>query len=42
MVENFPLKEKTEYQRIIEDIKIIARKNELSIPAWELSIFNRR
>lgn len=36
------IKEKTEYQKVIEDIKMLARKSELSIPAWELSIFNRK
>ena len=34
--------EKSEYQKVIEEIKVLAGKSQLSIPAWELTIFNRR
>jgi hypothetical protein len=34
--------EKTEYQKVIEEIKVLAAKSQLSIPTWELTIFNRR
>lgn len=34
--------ERLEYQKIIEDIKILAAKNRLSIARWELTVFNRR
>ncbi|MGP8154789.1 MAG: hypothetical protein ACLQBQ_11760 [Smithella sp.] len=34
--------EKTEYQKVIEEIKILAGDSQLSIPAWELTVFNGR
>jgi len=34
--------QKSEYQKIIEEIKRLAQNINLSIPLWELSIYNRR
>lgn len=34
--------EKADYQKIIEEIKAIASSRQLSIPEWELTVFNRR
>jgi hypothetical protein len=34
--------EKSEYERVIEEVKRLAENEGLSIPMWELSIFNRR
>jgi hypothetical protein len=34
--------ERPQYQKVIEAIKIIANKNRLSIPMWELTFFRRR
>jgi hypothetical protein len=34
--------ERSQYEKIIEDIRILANKNRLSIPMWELTFYNRR
>jgi len=34
--------EKSQYKQVIEDIKGLARKNQLSVPEWELTFFKRR
>lgn len=34
--------ERSQYQRVIEDIKVIADKERLSVAMWELIIFGRR
>jgi hypothetical protein len=31
-----------DYQKVIEEIKVLAKARQLSIPEWELAIFNRR
>jgi len=36
------IKQKPEYQKIIEEIKRLAQNQNLSVPLWELSIYNRR
>jgi hypothetical protein len=36
------INEKNQYQKIIDEIRILANREQLSIPMWELTIFNRR
>ena len=34
--------EKSQYQKVIDEIKILANRKQLSIPKWELMIYRRR
>lgn len=36
------IKKRAEYQKIIEEIKILANKDRLSVPVWELRFYSRR
>ncbi|HUT83881.1 MAG TPA: hypothetical protein VMX95_04455 [Thermodesulfobacteriota bacterium] len=34
--------ERLQYQKVIEEIKVLANRNQLSIPLWELRVYSRR
>ena len=34
--------DRSQYQKIIEDIKVLANRKQLSIPIWELTFYSRR